>query len=336
MLTPYQIATAKGGSVFVFDYAHCDLAQTFAYGAGSWGSYQADSTVSVGQNLSPLFDSSGNSQAGTITISIPLAHIPTFTEAHVNWTSATGSAFTVSYTRNGGTTWTTLSEDGRVPLAVGDDFDIKLSLTGGVASDPTQITGLNVYVFSDNKIYSEDQALPVTFSTATFGASGGSLTGILTVNLDQQIDNPAPPPPPNVAGTPYSQPFQTIEFWARVDSGTSIFTSSLPASITTTTNSGTVYVDGVLNGTPTLTDGQFHYFVVVGNFTTTVTASLSGGLTVNHLAAYPQAFTATDVTNNYNLAATLVVNDTGSIGVTESSPVTDIYAYAWQIVSGSS
>jgi hypothetical protein len=239
-LTPFQITQAKNGSVFLMDYAHADLAQTYVYDANDWGLYTADSTLGVRSTIAPNFNDDGTSMAGTITFSVFTQHLTTYTDAHVHYE---GSGITMQYTLDGGTTWTSLSEDGYVTLTAGADFDIKVSFAGGVVGDTSNLTSLTVYVFKTNVLTSFDSSLSLTFNNMKFvsdpaapGGSAGALTGSITLNLPQE-----------------AYPINSVEMWARVDSTGSIYSSPVQ-SLSNFGYSGQIYMNGTLYRNPSFAD----------------------------------------------------------------------------------
>lgn len=288
-MTPAEISRAKGGEVFTFDYSSCDLADTFTFGAGSWGLYSADATVSVGNTITPgVADDSLTSVAGAITFSVTLFHLDAFTSSHVEWA---GSGVTVEVTKDGGLTWAALAEDGVVDLAGDPDFDIRVSFAGGVEDDPSELVSMTVYVFKTETMYS-DKVRSLAFSADPMTDDGLVVNSLITIAASDDPDS--------VTGT--------IELIATQGTG-----AILPA--------GTTYQNG-------------NHIVIVRSVADNTPFNLGPNMTISHLALYPQAMSAAEANTLVNGLPVLQIQDTGSVGVTESSPATDIYAYAWSVVSG--
>lgn len=324
-VTPAEIAAAKGGEAFVFDYAHLDVAQTITLGAGYWGLYKADTVISVGSTLTAT-------DAGTYTTSVPL-HLPAFTSARVNFDAYN---VTFDFTVDGGQTWSPLAEDGFIPLSANADLDLRANFADSTAT----VTSITVYVLATDTIRSLKGLR--TMNVASDPISEGALNAPRGVKIPPSSATPAP-----VVGT--------VEFigslgttGAFLDTGDSTsggpyWDSSNPGGA----SGATVYVDGVVNtGVVSLNDS--HHYVITFSTPTSVQLwigtsraglGIGHGVTIEHLALYPQTMTAADVLNLYNnnvvgLPA-IIVNDSNGITVTEYSTPVSIYAYAWQIQSGS-
>lgn len=320
-----EIASAKGAEVYLFDFSHADVADTFTFTARQWTPYFADSNIVVGETIST------NGNAATILFSVPLSHLAAYTSAHVEWEATAGT--TVSYSLDGGTTWTLLEEHSAIALDQASNPDLDFSVGLGATDS---LTYLIVRVLRSDTLYSSTKAHTATFSADMLDGDSILLTsGMLDLA-------------PNADDTP--QTYGSIEMWAQINSGgrfvdNTAFSVDEGSSALTFTGC-TVYIDGEEVTSGAAITGAVHHIVIVPttatNAETRIAQALDGtasmDLTLTHLALYPNALTAGEVTDLYAAQAALPVLsvlDTGAIGVTEYSPAVDIYAYPWSIVTGS-
>jgi hypothetical protein len=323
-MTPAEIAQARGAEYFEFDYANADVADIQIFSGDDWGLYSADS-VAVADAITPdVGDDGTTSIPGSITFSVTLYHLDTFTTSHVQWD---GSGITVEYTLDG-ETWFALAEDAVIDLAGDPDFDIRVTFDGGVVEDPAILNSITVYVFGSESI-TANQGRKATFTDDVIH------DGIIVLRggrLDVESDTRDP-----------VTPVAAIEFWATVDGASglivqsSAFTATLAGSNITATGC-TVYV----NGAPFTSGGyvptDLNHYVIVPTVTTS--AEFTVGLvdmTLTHLALYPAV---PDIPALYAAQSTGIIfrvddSDAGPV-VTEYDTAVDIYAFSWTVVAGSS
>jgi len=118
---------------------------------------------------------------------------------------------------------------------------------------------------------------------------------------------------------------RTIEAWIK---------STVPVNINATVD--TIYRNGVVDNT---FNGTWAHYVFVLSSATNNPIRIGDGqdLNIGTIAVYSDALSASKVSQLYNLnigGAAIRINDSGKVNVSESNPVTDIYAYSWSIVSG--
>lgn len=301
-MTPAEISVAKGGDVFVVDYANTDLADTFVFQPGDWGLYTTDGTVIVDDNIRPSLDVDNISVAGFWTGSVSLGHLTTKSSAHIFWT---GSGATVSYSLNGGTSWTTITAPTAVPLTGSSDLDIKAEFAGGVEDDPANVENITVYVLKTDTLYS---------------------TGLRSMTFSADVIDDGALDIDTAVSVPSGSSVGTIEAWVELDSGTTVF-PSLP--------SATIYVNGVV-ATPSA--GTKIHVVAVLTTIADITLSVGPNLKLSHLAYYPNKLTSGQVTALYAAQDPTPArfNETTLVQVSEPVPAIDIYAYSWSIVSSGS
>jgi hypothetical protein len=319
-MTPAEISAAKGGEVFIFDYAHCDVADVQTFGAGSWGLYSAD-TVSVGNTITPDLDNDGiTSLPGKITFSVTLFHLDTFSSSHVAWD---GSGITVEYALDG-VTWAPLAEDAVIPLAGDADFDIRVTFAGGVENDPAVLNSITVYVFATETI-SGLKSRHATFTQDVIHDGQIALRGG-ELRVEEDHRDPV-------------TPVAAIEFIGTMDEGNGAviqgdgFNLVLADGLMAQTGC-TVYVDGAIASWVDYEPTESHHYVIVP--ATPTSAEFTVGLidmTLTHLALHGDVPDAA-VLFNAQTGLVVRVDDDGGPTVTEDSPAVDIYAYAWSIVSG--
>lgn len=306
-MTPAEIALAKGASdIFVFDYAYVDLADTIVFNSDDWGLYSG-TDVDVSDAIRPGLDVDGTtSLASSWTASVTLFHLTTFSTAHVEWE---GSGFTVEYTLDG-TVWTTISNHAVISLAGDPDFDIRVNFAGGVVEDTAELTSLTVYVLQSDTLFSVSGDRTITFNNDPIIDGGMTLDATVTVSAAATLDTA------DLVGT--------IEMWVQTFGSSTIFASG-PA--------GTDYRNGAA-GSALATATQ--HFVRSVTTPANVSIGLATAKRITHLAIYPTAMTSTQVAALYAAQAPTPtrLDDPGGITVTEPSPPTNIYAYAWSFVSG--
>lgn len=166
-MTPAEVARAKGASdVFGFTYKDTDLADTVVFSAADWGLNSAVNVDLSDAARPALADDGVTSLAGSVTFSVTLFHLVTFSTAHVEWV---GSGMTVEYTLDG-TTWTAISQNGVINLAGDPDLDIRVSFAGGVVNDSSALTKLSVHVLNTDRILT-DRSRTLIFSADKINGS---------------------------------------------------------------------------------------------------------------------------------------------------------------------
>lgn len=313
-----DISRLKGGDPFLFDYAHADVAQTLVFDENNWGLYKAEN-VSLTDAIRPDNDDDGNSLPGVWTASVTTAHLTSFTSAHVSWD---GSGFTAEYTLDG-TAWHALAQHGVVNMGTDPDFDVRITFNGGVEEDPAQLTSLTVYVLATDTLLSDKGIRTLTFSADPM--IDGAINIDTTMTVAAAPGGGTLPTQEGPATGSVDLRIGTIEMWVTLNAGTTALVSP-PA--------GTYYTNGVA-GNPTA--GVRRHVVYVLTSLANTAFTVGPNMTVDHLAVYPQKMTPTEVGDLYaaNIGGTFRVDDTGVIGVTERTPATDIYAYAWSMVTTS-
>lgn len=305
------ITQSKGGDVFQMDYSHADVGYTATLAGGSWGVY-SNGGVIVGDSITPTLDSNSTSIAGTWKTSVHLPAGGGYTSARVHYE---GAGFTVSYTLNGGTTWTALPEDGVISLTPNPDLDLLVTFPGRVLNDPASLTSITIYALNTELVRSIRQARTLSITGSPLTAAG------LVTSSSSVISSSISSAPPTYV------PLGTLEMWVTPPTSTLLVK---PPSATT-------YVNGV-SGTA-VTAGVRQHVVMVFSAANDIFLNLASGLTVDHLGLYPQQLSASEVSAIYNSnigVPALSIVESNVISVTEPANSVDIYAYVWSIVSGSS
>lgn len=340
IMTAADIARAKGASdVFEFTYDHADVAQTFVFDRNDWG-LSRGASVDVSDAVRPT-----NEFGGLWEASITLLHLDAYSSAHVSWE---GSGFIAEYTVNGGANTMPIPESGVITLPPGADFDIRATWLDGTG----ELTKLTVQVLKTDTINSTGSRV------GTFTGDAITDEGLILRNASLVIPASTLPDAPTVG---------TIEFWARADQSIDTdwvsFFEYLGWGVAGwvgyyntpdfednhwQAQFAAVYVDGLAvpnNSTDfVLTDPLgWHHWVVVSDTAVndafgiggTATHEATGDTSVRHLALYPQRMTAAEAQALYAAQnpTPIRIDDPGTITVTEHSPATDIYAYAWSVVT---
>lgn len=334
-MTPLDIAQAKGADAFVFDYAHADVAQTFVFDGGNWGNFMTEGYLSVADVISPDVGDDGKSLAGTYIASVTLFHLDAFSSAHVSWE---GSGFVVEYSLDG-VVWTQLVQDGAITLNADADFDIRARFLGGVENDAAQLTRFTVVVMKTDTITS-DKGRTGVYTADLFTDEGMVIRdgGLLSVMPDVAV-------PPVVGAFEFIARFDNITQWGAIFETEGSW-SGIGTDHRFYWGDATVLIDGELAETHSdlYTDGEFHHFVYIpdnGAMNRWFSVGVSGdgqnrqNMTISHLALYPQVMTLEEGQALYDAqdGITFRVDDPGTFTVTEPASPTDIYAYAWSVIS---
>lgn len=339
------IALAKGAEVYKFDYDHADVADTFLFSARHWGHYSADSKIVMGDSITPSLDSNSKTVQAAIWLSVPLGQLTQYQSAHVEWD---GAGFTVSYSLNGGQTWTLIDEHGAIALdpSTNPDLDFSVGFAAGQDSGAAYLTSLTVRILKNDTLTSTLQAHPATFTADV-------LTGSSIVLTNGMLDLA-----PDTSDAPQS--YSTIEMWAQIGSAGRVVDNAAfsvdEASNALSFTGCTVYLDGQPINSGASIDSSLHHIVIVGsaatNTETRIAQALDGSqsmnLTLTHLALYPNSMTASDVLALYEAQSALpsfsIIDDGAAHvsdgwtqqnpdGTTTAMPAVDIYAYAWSFIS---
>lgn len=333
-MTPLDIAQAKGADTFVFDYAHADVAQTFVFDGGNWGNFMTEGYLSVADEITPDVGDAGLSLAGSYRASVTLFHLDAFSSAHVSWE---GSGFTVEYSMDNAT-WLPLTQHGAITLNADADFDIRVNFAGGVENDPAHLTRLTVRVMKTDTMLSNKNR------TASYSADLFTDEGLVILGGGLLSIMPTDVVPPVVG---------TFEFIARIDTitgwGTIFETEGVWSGIGLDefmyAGGATILIDGqVVTDGVEVAAGEFHHFVFIpdnGSMNRWFSVGVSGdgtngaNLTVSHLALYQQSMTVAEAQALYDAqdGLTFRVDDPGAVAVTEPATPTDIYAYAWSVIT---
>lgn len=323
--TPAQISAAKGGDVFILDYAHADAAQVFSFKAGSWTPYLS-SNVTVRDSITPNLDSTGATLAGSITFSVTLLHLDSFASSHLEFD---GSDITVEYTIDGGTNWTVVTGSTAFALNPSNhpDLDVRVSFAAGGSGVLNSVT---VYVLSDGSITSNSGSRALTFGHDLITDTGLVSSGETISPASDAID----------IGS-----IEIMTVLGQLNStilNGSVFSFRTDAAGVVVATGCTVYVNGTVStSVPDLVvSSRPYHFVVVPNAPVNEVFTIGAGLTISHLALYQAVLTSSDAltlfTSEVNGMPTITINDSSVITVTERDPATEFFAYAWSIVSSGS
>lgn len=340
----YTIARDKGAEVYEFTYDNADIAETFHFVAGNWQPSLANN-VTVANQITPMFDSAGVSQAGAWLVSASTPDIPTVAAVQVRWIA---QGVTVSYSLNG-TTWTAIQNGAVIDLAgvTAPDLDFQVSFPGGIQDDTASLTQLNIYVFATEKLKSSAGIRGLTFDRVSLSETVGHQLNPLP---DEGAVIPSGgyiqiEPDARAAGDIIN--VNAVEFWfKKTSTENSMLLDASTERVRINNNlitlaSCTAIVDGVsvVSGTTTVSLNQWHFMQVVFTtpnnrlirFAKSLTNTDPGSYAIFGLAAYPNIPTNTYAANVGNL--TVRVDDPATLTVSQPTPGVDIYAYDWAIVT---
>lgn len=337
--TSADIASSKGGDTWTLTYADVDVAQSIRYDSANWDSgsfFQSSYTDRLRADVA---------EGGTWMVAVPLGAFD-ITTAGIHLTYV-GEGVALAHSLDG-ITWTIVPNKKTV-LEDADTTDATLFVRIDLEDDASWVESLTLDMLKSRTMQPFSGTRQLLFKGAAMDQTPGS-------QLEFQEDMGAqiragylevqPDPTPD---TPSS--ISTIELWAKVDDNQGFMIGATGSNYirvdagSMVSPGFTVYRNGVAFADGPLTPGQWDHYLFVS--TTPLTGSvrvgdrLSGGesfdLTVGHLATYEKAFTAGEAANLYSAnvgAPALQVQDSGNISMSESATPTDIYAYAWSIVSG--
>lgn len=334
ILTAAEIASSHGGTTYFLTYDNVDIAQSFVYDSSNWTT-GFNSGLTLTDNLEAI-------GAGEWSVSIPIESISDGTTAGVNL-SATGVGFTIQYSLDA-TTWTYVDNNTTIlqdSSTVGVMLYLKL-----VVADGGYVEQFKVDVLEDRILHPFAGNRTLTFYNASFDKKaenqldykvdqGAKITqGYVEVGIDPEVA------PVNIGTVSAWLKFAGDTGWVLANSGTAFV--SLTANALDSTG-----IDMYMNGHP-IADGttapvdQWAFYTFV--FTTPNNTSIRLGakkantdyldMSVGNVAVYPQSMSAADALELYNVnvgAPSLSVVDSGVIGVTETDPAVDLFAYVWTV-----
>lgn len=226
-----------------------------------------------------------------------------------------------------GATWETVQRGRNIAMIppgfnpTGKELQIRVSFAGGILEDPAFLDNLN-FVGINTGVTPAVDGRTVTFNNAfqereyppmalhdNWGAeiaSGGSIT----ISPDALE----------------ATPIRTIEVWMK------------PLVDTTAVTFGTAFIAGYQNGivgTTTLRGEEWVvYHRVISDYTNPLVIAVPGQ--VGQVVLYPTALTAAEVAKiygQYTNSDILLVNDSSSWPVTQTSPAARVYGFDWSIKS---
>lgn len=330
--TSHEIASSLGGTTYDLSYQSVSILQSAVFSSGTWDQGLSD-------NLTDSDFLIGNTDGGTWQASVPVESIVSGTTEGLHLTYE-GQGVTMSYSVDG-TTWTPIANKRTVlegTTADGTTLYIKLEIIEGGF-----VSSLRIDALESRVLFPVSGQRQLEFQYTSFDQTPGH-------QLDYHIDQGAE----IVQGfielqpddTPTPESSQTVEVWAKVTSADGWFmgiSGSQYVSVVAgsyTFAGMTAYRNGqpVSNGVQP-TDEWAHYVFVLNTSANTAIRfgqKIAGtdplAMSIGHVAVYPTAMTAPQVLAlyNQNIGAPVVrVNDTSTIGVTESVPTTQFYALTW-------
>jgi hypothetical protein len=273
----------------------------------------------------------------------------------VDWDGS--GSYLVEASINDGSTWQTLV-NGRLVLGTWNwsptdkSVLIRVTFTGGVVDDISNVSRLRVAAFTSPYVYGTDSDRSIEILT-TGVATNLDYNAPIENNFRAGIEtylNGSYSINPDV-GTESPKPVRTLELWWKsnqdpVSAGRFIFDArpsgaadylwtgagkfSYPAG-------GTLYVNGVATPNATMAvvqDTWYHLVYVFGlDVSTRIDFTTSGWKQISITNTYPTALTASDAATMYNS----YIGYPSALLATESSPVTEpataykMYAYDWSI-----
>lgn len=331
-----EISSARGGDSYSLNYSNVEIDLSTVFDATNFQNGLL-TNLAVSDNLVAM-DSAG----GTWMTAIPLGSIVTGPVPGVHL-SYIGYGVTLEYSTNG-STWTA-TPNNRIILEDAASTDLMLYIRLTLA-ETSWVTSLTVDVLRSRVLYPFGGSRQVQFKGASLDTSPSNQ---LAYQFDRgaALSNGSLTIMPDTDDIPLN--VTAIEAWMKIgDANGRLITVSgtqyvdIASSVVTRSNL-TVYINGQLNNGFTGIDlnAWNHYvFVLTTPLNTAINlGSLANGtsnldMSVGSLAVHTSSLSAAQVLSIYQTnvgAAMLRVDDISAIRVTESSPATDIFAYAWSI-----
>jgi len=305
------IASTKGASAFTLAFNDVDVYDAVVFDSTNWNQGLLTNITSTDPLTTTL-------TGATWDTMIPLGAFQDVTPGvYLSWA---GRGVVVRYSLDG-SAWTAATNRSTILEDV-DLTDVVLYIRMELEVNGF-VDNLKLYLLADRVMQPYSGTRLLTFKSASMDETPGH-------QLEYQADQGATihggyiQIEPDLTGA-HAHSIRTIEMWAK---------SSTPITISAPVQ--TTYRNGVVSST---FDGQWAHYVFVLTAATNDPIKIANGqtLSVGTLAAYSDPLTASKISTLYSLnigAAPIQMIDSGTIGVTESSPAFDVYAYTWAIVSG--
>lgn len=348
--TPPEIASANGGSTWTMVHGDSDIYATVKFDSEAWAQFFLNGLGIVGDRLV------ANEGGGTWIGSVPIESMITGTLAGVSL-NYEGFNVVLSYSTDA-STWT--------PVA-----------NGTVIFEDISSTGLNLFLRIDlpEEGWVDSLSVSVLNDRALSPASGSRDLRYKGIILDHESVEPLDYTqswgaefganaslviPADTNTSPVD--IGTVEMWVKFNALGSQITFldgettggagagwiNLDPSGGIGPGGGQVYINGVARSAGYVLSPNIWYHVTFveatpGNITVFVgrprQSPSSINMTVGHLAVYPQAMSASEVSSLYGCnvgSPRLRIDDTSGVAVTEQAAPVLIYARDWSYVSGGS
>lgn len=327
-----NIASALGGTTYNVTYNSVRILQSVTYDKTNWSQGYSINLTDSGSLI-------GGTGGGTWMVSVPVESIADSITEGVHLTYQ-GVGTQLSYSTDG-TAWAPLANK-RTVLEGVSSTDLTLYVKVDVEEDGS-LDYLKIDALEQRIIQPFSGNREIYFEYTSLDQTPGH-------QLDYHVDQGAEivdgyvEIQPDISGDPIN--VQTVEVWAKVTDTDGWFmgiSGSQYVSVVAgsyTFAGMTSYRNGqpVSNGTQPADEWAHYVFVLntAANTPIRFGQKIAGtdllNMSLGHIAVYPQAMTAPEVQNLYNMnigAPLITVDDDASIGVTELSPSTEFYAYSW-------
>lgn len=358
----FDAVGANSGSYWTGSDRNIDLFRSWE--GTDWDSGVMTNTTDNTGNLVPMVDSAtGLTFASAVwqgPLEIGATENATIGGVRLEWDG--DGSFVVEASVNGGSTWSTITNGRLVPGTFGMDatnkvMDIRITFTGGMASDPSVVRSLKATVFSDALVIGSDTSRTLTLTDNA--ASALEYNEPLEKNVNSGIDvyggtatlsQDTSSSPTNIG---------TLEFWIKPRSstlagaggyvfdqrpggGTAYMWLPVATGFWQFTGTSAVYLNGspITSGSVTARFNEHVHVVAVlsatNNFSTVIgQAQLDANIEM--IATYPTQLTAqqvADLYNSYNKVPSARIDDTAAL-VTIADHSTPFVTgnYTWESVN---
>lgn len=343
-----------GGTWFDLVDTNSKLFRTWTFDSDEdWAAGTASNTVVSDDRLNPNYADTGLTESGTWLYGDILTGTTPIVASKIEWD--VDGPITVETSVNG-TTWQAATNGDSVPGITtpyspdGTTLSVRVTFPAGT-SVTNRLNSLSIKLYSALTIENANgsQSLVTVGSATVASAQYPVISKVETAGV--RLSGGRAYLTPNVDGT------QTVEGWFMLNalpaSPVTVFDASSDAGAgpslrwtgtAWTTNLVSLFVDGYLTSTPTLTPGVMYHLVfnlpasVTSNIYlgSTYTGTEKASLQISSLSTFTALLSATQISELYRSYLgfpALIVRDDSKLTVTDSATPPKLYSYAWSITS---
>jgi hypothetical protein len=353
-----DVVSSRGGTYWTFTDDTTDIAYELKYDKDyEWLSGQSASIRVFADKLTPEFDASGLTTAGTWMGGLILSAVATTIDgSKIEWDG--DGNFTVQTSTNNGASWATAVNGRQISgissgyATAGKSLQVRVVFVAGEsATTPSRLRNLTIKLYRNRSSTGSSSARTATF-TSSVGIAPVVYQPIEQAEAGVLLYSGGYATIPGYG----SEVVRTIETWINLTSsptGASYLYDANPGEPTSLSWSGTAwvgeagttyYVNGVLTDPATMvfTPGRWYHLVAV--FPTTTVGNINLGVDTTGanplpmrfgmFATYPTALTAANILDLYNAyigVNKLSVTDVTAFSVADDDVPAKVYSYDWSV-----